>query len=371
MAIKRIYSEKDASIGNKRIFPEIDVYRNEGRDEILEIGKFQDQYGIVQEKRILIKFPSTEIQNTISQISGSYTAILTLKHCSVRGILKPRVFSISNISGSWTEGTGKKYETQYNKVSDVQTTEYIFQEESHIEEQPQECVISSTQTKGVNWKNKTGMEGSEWATPGGDIYSGSLTSTYPSSNQELDLTFDVTSLLPATVDGFLLKIEDEYVGESYLHHFFSRDTHTVYQPHLDIKWRDQEWGNYGTGLPSGKDYHVEISPQSLELYPEQEVKLYLSPKVKYPVRTFSTSSLYVQPYTLPSSSVWRVVDDQTNQPLVEFDPEYTLLHSDQNGNYIKFNTSILEPDRYYRIEVKTFDNDTFRILDTKVPFKLK
>lgn len=347
MAIKRIYSEKDASIGDKKIFPEIDIYRNEGRDEILEIGKFQDQYGTVQEKRILIKFPSTEIQNTISQISGSYTATLTLKHCSVRGILKPRVFSISNISGSWTEGTGKK------------------------EEQPQEYIISSTQTKGVNWKNKTGMEGSEWATPGGDIYSGSLTSTYPSSNQELDLTFDVTSLLPVTVDGFLLKIEDGYVGESYLHHFFSRDTHTMYQPYLDIKWRDQEWGNYGTGLPSGKDYHVEISPQSLELYPEQEVKLYISPKVKYPVRIFSTSSLYVQPYTLPSSSVWRVIDDQTSQPLVDFDSEYTLLHSDQNGNYVKFNTSILEPDRYYRIEVKTFDNNTFRILDTKVPFKLK
>lgn len=341
MAIHRIYSEKDASIGSKQILPGTDLYGNEGRDEILEIGKYEDMYGNILEKRILIQFPHTEVQQVLSQISGSYTATLNIKHCSVRGVLKPRVFSISNISGSWEEGVGKKYE------------------------------LSSTQTRGVNWKTRTGMEGSEWITLGGDTYFETVNTSYPSSELDLDFVVDVTPLLTGSLNGFMVKLEEEYVGDSYLHNFFSKDTHTVYQPYLDIKWRDQEWSSFGDSLPSGKDFHIELSPQSPALYPNQECKLYISPKVKFPVRVFSTSSLYVQHYTLPSSSMWRVRDDNTGEFITEFDSEHTLIHSDQNGNYVKFNTSLLEPERYYRLEVKIPEEGTFRIVNTKTPFKLQ
>lgn len=371
MAIHRIYSEKDASIGSKQILPGTDLYGNEGRDEILEIGKYEDMYGNILEKRILIQFPHTEVQQVLSQISGSYTATLNIKHCSVRGILKPRVFSISNISGSWEEGVGKKYELPSNKVPEIKVTDFIFQEGLYVEEQEQEYVLPSTQTRGVNWKTRTGMEGSEWITLGGDTYFETVNTSYPSSELDLDFVVDVTPLLTGSINGFMVKLEEEYVGDSYLHNFFSKDTHTVYQPYLDIKWRDQEWSSFGDSLPSGKDFHIELSPQSLTLYPNQECKLYISPKVKFPVRVFSTSSLYVQHYTLPSSSMWRVRDDNTGEFITEFDSEHTLIHSDQNGNYVKFNTSLLEPERYYRLEVKIPEEGTFRIVNTKTPFKLQ
>ena len=356
MAIHRINSNKDATISSKPFLSGVGIYKNEGKDEVLEIGEYEDELLERREKRILINFPQQEILNILANITSSYSATLNLKHCWVRGEVYPRVFQISSISGSWTEGTGKKY----NPVGVYGSTSQERWEEQGIQS-----------TTGVTWVSRTGAADELWNTPGGDFHSSSVTSIYPVSEDELDFSINITSLLSGSLDGFLIQLQDTGSMDSYLHSFYGRNTHTIYEPYLEIGWRDQEWVTDRPSLPSSKDFSISLTPQLSTLYPDQEQTLYLNPRVKYPVRTFSTSSLYLQKYTLPSSSMWRIVEDETGVPLIDFHSEYTLVHSNENGNYMKFNTNILSPERYYRVEVKVEEGGVSKIVDTQTPFKLR
>ena len=74
MAVYRIFPENDTFISTQ------DVLGNAGRDEIIELGGYRDISGVGQTNRILIKYSTLEIQDTISTKigTGSYTASIGL-----------------------------------------------------------------------------------------------------------------------------------------------------------------------------------------------------------------------------------------------------------------------------------------------------
>ena len=91
---------------------------------------------------------------------------------------------------------------------------------------------------------------------------------------------------------------------------------------------------------------------------------------KYPERVWTTSSLYTSVNYLPTSSYYGVKDLDTNEFVVDFDTTYTRLSSDIQGNYFDLYMNGLEPERYYKILVKTVLKGSTLILDDNYYFKV-
>ena len=60
----------------------------------------------------------------------------------------------------------------------------------------------------------------------------------------------------------------------------------------------------------------------------------------------------------------------TNEFVIDYDTTYTKLSSDANGNYFDIYMNGLEPERYYKICVKTIINGSVLILDDNYYFKV-
>ena len=60
----------------------------------------------------------------------------------------------------------------------------------------------------------------------------------------------------------------------------------------------------------------------------------------------------------------------TNEFVINFDDTYTQLSSDSKGNYFDIYMDGLEPERYYKILVKTNINGSVMVLDDNYYFKV-
>ena len=73
---------------------------------------------------------------------------------------------------------------------------------------------------------------------------------------------------------------------------------------------------------------------------------------------------------LPTSSYYAVKDLDTNEFIINFDDQYTQISSDERGNYFDVYMSGLEPERYYKILIKTVLNNSTKIFDDNYYFKV-
>ena len=73
---------------------------------------------------------------------------------------------------------------------------------------------------------------------------------------------------------------------------------------------------------------------------------------------------------LPTQSYYAVKDLDTNEFVVDFDTTYTQLSSDNNGNYFDVYMNGLEPERYYKVLIKTNIGGSTLILDDNYYFKV-
>ena len=60
----------------------------------------------------------------------------------------------------------------------------------------------------------------------------------------------------------------------------------------------------------------------------------------------------------------------TNEFIINFDDQYTQISSDERGNYFDVYMSGLEPERYYKILIKTVLNNSTKIFDDNYYFKV-
>ncbi len=64
------------------------------------------------------------------------------------------------------------------------------------------------------------------------------------------------------------------------------------------------------------------------------------------------------------NTIWNV------KYVVNFDDNYTQISSDSTGNYFDVYMSGLEPERYYKILIKTIINGSTKIFDDHYYFKV-
>ena len=359
-------------MGVYKIFPSQDttIYTdyntlNAGLDAILDLSKnAPNLYASSSTSRVLIKFDNDDISDAISKSGVNYTASLKLYNAHVDGIPTNFNININPLYQSWDMGTGR-----FNNI-------------------PESDNGASWQYRSANQTNAwsvtslpAGVSSSFYAGNSGgaawyNAYSASQTFNYFSTK---DINVNVTPIVAAWTasvipnNGFIIRntgsIEFDY-NYQYTFNFFSRDTNTIYPPCLEFKWNDSTFNPGSTPYVGNNNILVSLTNNKSVFYDSEYAKLRIYAKDRYPARTFVTSSLYIYNKLLPTESYYSIIDLNTNLKVVDFDISSTKLSNDATSSFFMLYMAGLEPDRYYKVQIKSqIDGGTY-IYDDDYYFKV-
>ena len=173
--------------------------------------------------------------------------------------------------------------------------------------------------------------------------------------------------------GFILKYADTVEtstssSEGELQ-YFSSDTHTIYPPKLTFKWDDSSWNPVGTKLTSG-DIFLSLHNNKATFQRKSKQRFRLTTRKRYPDRTFTTSSNYLDIQYLPETSYYSLRDGETDEVIIPFDTSYTKLSADSDGMYFDLWMEGLQPERYYKLMFRSDDSEGIKIFDEDYIFKV-
>lgn len=370
---KILYPKKDTTIYEKH--PE----RNSGIDQIIEITKFApgenyldvtDEYAYWDtpyNSRILMEFDLSEIKQKINSgdiDTGSAKYFLTLKASDATSLNNEYTLYAYPLAETWQNGNGN-----YNDRPEI--------------------------TNGTSWYYKTSKyQNDEWNTasythgyatePGGGTWYPQYAASQSFSFQAPDVRMDVTKILKAWLNnsitnrGLILKHTSSAEEDNVIYgslKFFSRESHTIYLPKLEIYWNS--YSNY-TGPFASKSTIPESSTVFIKNLKtkytvNEKVRLRIGIREKYPTKTYSKTLRDLTAYRFPSTTYYSIVDYVTGIPIVEFDTVGTKVDMDANGHYIDIDLSNFLPVRYYKIIFKVVNasNDTEEIIDNDFNFRVE
>jgi hypothetical protein len=338
MAVYKLFASKDATIYSEH------PTMNTGMDAILELSRtksFIDSGSAVA--RILIAFDTGEITDVLTRYgiqSESYYLRLFLSEA----LEIPTGYDllVQPVATEWSMGTGRYLNYPYT-------------------------------TNGVNWNNATADRA--WDTPGGDYNSEEGVIESFKVYGDKDVQVDVSPIMSSAANGFIIRntqpaeFDPNY---QYTLSFFSRDTNTIYPPVLEIRWDDSFYDSSITGsIVTTPDLNITLANNRGEYHEEDVVRFRLNVREQYPARRFATSSLYTEQQFLPPTTYWAIQDVRDDIMVVNFDEQFTKVSADTKSNYFDIYMNGLEPERYYKLLVKTVvDNQTI-VYDNHYFFKIK
>jgi hypothetical protein len=236
----RIFPNKTNTISQK--YPDY----NYGRDAQLTVSSvyykshINDAYTNKYINRALIEFDFTDVASTILSNSASITASLVLfDNTEFRSHKnnEPFIIEAYAISQSWTEGIG--YEDMY------------------LENMNPSLLINADKTSSWNFRDiynndwGSGPSGSTTSTTGGCWYEAISTSVsaYNFEHNIFDIKDMLLYWLNGEIDnnGVIIKLSDFYetsnsnysvTGINYHKQYFSRHTHTIFSPYIEIIYDD-------------------------------------------------------------------------------------------------------------------------------------
>lgn len=361
-----------------RIFPESDTFifsetptGNAGKDEILEIAGYEDISGTGRTKRTLIKFANSDIQNTVNTKIGSnnWRSYLKLYLAQANELPVSHTIYAYPISTTWDNGTGKFGDLPINTSG----ASWLYRQAELSNTWPLTgFTIGTTGSFAVDQPG------------GGTWYTGSAGVNLEASqsfalNADLDLDIDVTNATELFYseslnnNGFIVKLDSDLefnVSRSIQLRYFGTDTNTIYPPFLEFKWDDSTYETGSLSVLSNSECQINIKNNKGEYVDEGKQRFRLSAKPTYPTRTFTTSSVYLTNYALPTASLWGLRDEHSEEMIVDFDTNYTKISCDSSGPYFDIYMDGLQPERYYRILIKTTLDGSNTVVDNKNIFKI-
>jgi len=348
MAVYRIYPEKDTYLdSNPTVAGE---YGNAGLDEILEVAGYPDpdDNAVGRSSRTLIQFRAADITNAVDNIiTGSISASLHLSLANASELPAAYTIYAYPVSQSWTNGTGRGADSPVNRT-------------------------------GCSWQYRNAGKDA-WDSLGGDFItngvSGSKTNDLTSDH---DLDIDVTNIVSSHYSsslpnyGMLLKLQNEYenyTSQSISLKYFSSDTNTIFPPYLEFKYADSVYSSSLSALDT--DIATVKIKNSKEKYADSDiVKFRVSARPKYPTRTFTTGSIYLTEFKLPETSYYGIKDEFSGEMIVDFDTTYTKISADDTSSYFNIYMDSFQPERHYRLLIKSVINGSTVVFDNKNIFKV-
>ena len=362
MAVYKIFPEKSATLYS--FYPT----KNTGLDEILELSTFLSINSSNEVSRILVKFPSDQITDIITNlVSGSsYDAYIKLYLANASSIPVNYTIYSHPISGSWDKGTGRLG----NVPETTDGASWDFR--NYDSGSPWFSVSFPTNTTGSYSGTNTG--GGLWYTASSYESTQSFTPAL-TKDIELKVSNTVKAWFTSSInnEGFIIKHSPslEFTSQSYFEtKYFSNNTHTIYPPCLEIKWNDYSFSS-SLSVASNDKIVATLNNNKNEYQQDSVQKFRINVRDQYPTRTFSTSSVYLTNKLLPVQSYYSIVDLDTEEIIVDYDTVYTKISADSTGNYFTVYINGLEPERYYKILIKSiFTNKETIILDDNYYFKV-
>ena len=373
MAIYRIFPEKDSFITSEEPFG------NTGLDEIVEVGGYKGYInGKGQTARIITKYSDEDIDNVINnkigmESTGSMNVSLKMYLADASAL--PTDYTLyaypvfTQGTGDWDTGTGKFGDIPINETG----VSWYYKNDGRSN-----TWTSTGFPAGVTASYQSGLEGGgSWYTE----YNGTSMEfnqnhlMYSSHDVDINVTPAVKEFYDNTLvnDGFILKIQDEYEfyeSGSIRLKYFGKDTNTIYPPFMEFKWDDSTYNTGSLGILGTDVATVSINNLKDRYADEGKQRFRISAKPTYPERRFTTSSVYLDNYALPSASYWGLRDENTEEMVVDFDTEYTKVSCDGKGGYFDVYMDGLQPERYYRILIKTTLNESDAVIDNNNIFKV-
>ena len=242
-------------------------------------------------------------------------------------------------------------------------------------------------SEGCSWKYADAHGETTWSSgnnisnqpsPGGSINNPAL--VIPVEKQLTasagDLTLDVTNMVKSMTGstyltsypgdrvpnhGFLIQREESRESDKKRRgsfQFFSKETHTIYQPRLQACWDESSWSE-------GSLSELNISdPSRIFFYLKnnrgnyrygEKAKFRIVGREKYPTKTYGTTSVNLSVKHIPSGSAFYSVKDlKTGEVVIPYDTTFTKMSCESSGNYFEIYTDSLEKERYYQIELKLY-----------------
>jgi len=390
MAYYFLFPEKDATLYSH---PDR-IKMNTGGDEILEIvkekGSSDPRY---YPSRVLAKFKSSEIQSTITDIVGNsdfqsnakcFLQLSSTEHKNLTTTLNLEAFAVSQ---SWDEGTGRysNLPTSSNGCSwvyrDNDTTATQWSTSSFSQQSTGSISALGITKGGGSWYTGSGFQGSQQFLKGDNLdvnlevttivkyWSSSLFA----SNTYTDSDDPATDALGIENEGIIIKqpdsVEEDTSGSFGEMKYFSVDTHTIYPPRLAFKWDDSIHSSQSLAKTEG-ELNISFYRNKEEYNQNDETTFRIHVRDKYPVRQFTSSSNYLNPGYLTTSSFYSIRDAHTEEEVIPFDTDYTKISADSDGMYFKIYMKGLQPERYYRVLFKHINNDGTTIYDNNYHFKV-
>ena len=370
MAIYRIFPDKDSIIYTDQ------QTGNAGRDELVEVGGYPGLIdGTGQAVRTVMQFANSEIQDVVDNEIGNTNFSSSLKLYLADATELPVDYILyaypvfTGASGQWDNGTGKfgdnpintsgvswKYKNA-NQLNAWTTAGYVnYTTASFI----------GTKEGGGNWytaSNGTDMEFHQ---------SHSISSTH---DVDINVTAAVKQMYSNTITnrGFIVKIQDDYefyTSASIRLKYFGKDTNTIYPPFLEFGWDDRVYDQGTLSLLDTDICTINVKNNKGRYADVGKQRFRLTAKPTYPARTFTTSSVYLTNHVLPSASYWGLRDENTEEMVVDFNTDFTKISCDGKGSFFDVYMDGLQPERFYRILVKTELDSSTVVIDNSNIFKV-
>ena len=344
--------------------------QNAGRDEILEVGKLY--YGSTMDiARTLIKFPINDISKSIADNigTGSYSVFLNLKAANSEEIPLEYTIYANAVSSSWVMGTGTKFD---NVTYDGVTWKYRNGASSikwvNYDTTGGTAIYPTT---GNTTTGSNNAEGGIW------YLSGSASQSF--NNEVDDIRMDVTKIvklwISGTIDnnGFIIHHHETASTDDVDYgvlKFFSKETHTIYEPKLELVWNDRVFVTGSLSAIPNENFKVTLSNLKSKYDKNTKIKIRVKGREEYPLKSFSNTFSYNSSQYLPTSSYYQLEDYLTEDVIYPFG-DYTKISCDANGSYFVLDLNTLPADRVYRIKTKVEIGGIEYIFDDKNTFEIK
>ena len=359
------------SSGSSTIDGESFKDQNFGRDQILEVKKEFYNSSFNYPTRALVNFSGTEFTELSKSVSdGTIPSdakyYLRLYEAEGNAELNDTSYrlAIQPISQSWKEGSGKFGDNPKN-------------------------------TDGCSWENRTnpiGGTATAWADVGVTVLTVSA-SAQNFENESPDINVEVTNMVNMWLEsreenyGMLIRFNSTQETDStHFGHlkFFSRNTHTIYSPKLEVRWDDHlpctgsNTGSLTQITSSGlADNFLYIQGLREEYKVGERVKFRIGARKRYIQKTFTNSVQTVTGSFIPESSgSYAIKDVATDEFIVPFEDfqgtSYTKLSCDSDSNYFIQYLDGFYPDRVYKIQLKLkYDDGQEQVFDDDFEFIVK
>jgi len=389
MAVYKIFPIQDTTLYSS--YP----LMNTGLDAICEAFNTLDIDGNPSVSRYLIQFDNNEIKDIVDKIGeNQYDVFLRNFIATAQGISLNASLEILPLAQQWGNGTG-----HYLDSPQIQDGASWY---TPIGSGSSPWVPSGTYngfpfTSSYN-STFSGPGGGNWFYDDEDLFYVVYTYNNPSYTQgssmalpqtqsfglrdSKDITVSVKPIIETwstdTIPnyGFIVKLtgSQEFNPSQYVQpvlKYYSVDTNTIYPPQLEFRWRDySSIITENSPVVTTTDLKMSLAENPGIFNPESINRFYINVSPLYPTRIYQTSSLFTNLNYLPTSSYYAIKDLATNEFVINFDEQYTQISSNSKGNYFDIYMSGLEPERYYKILIKTIINGSTLIFDDNYYFKV-